>query len=233
MRAVKDVLRHVRRRVRAWLGREVWYPVQTQCPTHRLGSEYGEWTICPTHLNADSLVYSFGVGEDISFDLALIHAYGVTVHAFDPTPRSVDWVRAQRLPEPFVFHPYGVADQDGVLSFYPPENPDFVSHTLSAWSAPEDQVITVPVHRLATLMRQLGHDQIDLLKMDIEGAEYGVIADLITCSIKPKQLLVEFHHRLPEIGLDSTKQAIQQLNEYGYKIFSIAPNGEEYAFILD
>jgi len=91
--------------------------------------------------------------------------------------------------------------------------------------------IQMPVLRLATIMEKLGHDHIDVLKMDIEGAEYGVIADLLSCEIRVDQLLVEFHHRWPEVGLDKTRRAIHELNERGYRIFNISPNGEEYSFL--
>jgi len=64
--------------------------------------------------------------------------------------------------------------------------------------------------------------------MDIEGAEYGVLADMLTCGIPVKQLLVEFHHRWPQLGIEKTKQAIRALNAAGYRIFSVSPSGEEY-----
>ncbi|GIS18490.1 MAG: hypothetical protein CM15mP120_04060 [Pseudomonadota bacterium] len=43
-------------------------------------------------------------------------------------------------------------------------------------------------------MRDLGHDHLDVLKMDIEGAEYAVLDDMLQSNILPDQLLVEFHH---------------------------------------
>jgi hypothetical protein len=42
------------------------------------------------------------------------------------------------------------------------------------------------------------------MKMDIEGAEYEVLDGLLSSPIKPTQLLVEFHHRFPGIGLEKT-----------------------------
>jgi len=48
--------------------------------------------------------------------------------------------------------------------------------------------------------------------------------------IPVKQLLVEFHHRWPQIGIEKTKRAIQALNAAGYRIFSVSPSGEEYSF---
>jgi hypothetical protein len=90
--------------------------------------------------------------------------------------------------------------------------------------------IELPVHRLATILGMLGHSQIDLLKMDIEGAEYGVLADLLAGPVAVKQLLVEFHHRWPEVGIAKTKHAIRMLHKAGYRIFSVSPSGEEYGF---
>jgi|SRR5437867_597328 len=217
---------------RAWnilRGRDTWQSVQLQCRQIHLGSEHARWCVCPTQLTPQSIVYSFGVGEEISFDLEVICQFGVCVHAFDPTPRSIQWVRTQAVPAEFVFHEYGVADFDGICQFTPPENPGYVSHSMIRKNDSR-RAIQAPVHRLATIIQELGHDHIDVLKMDIEGAEYGVIADLLSCNIRVDQLLVEFHHRWPEVGVQKTKQAIRELNRAGYRIFYISPTGEEYSF---
>ena len=39
--------------------------------------------------------------------------------------------------------------------------------------------------------------RIDILKMDIEGAEYDVIDDIINSPVPIAQVLIEFHHRFP------------------------------------
>src|SRR5262245_45261334 len=95
--AIKHALRKTRRLVNQSLGRDVRAPIQLRCRTEFLGSEYGGWCICPDSLGPQSVVYSVGVGEDISFDLALIERFGLQVHAFDPTPKSVRWVKQQSL----------------------------------------------------------------------------------------------------------------------------------------
>ena len=92
-------------------------------------------------------------------------------------------------------------------------------------------VVEAPVRKLASIMQSLKHDHIDVLKMDIEGGEYGVISDLLASKIQVKQLLVEFHHHWPEIGIEKTKNAIAELNATGLKIFEVSPSGEEYSFI--
>jgi hypothetical protein len=64
------------------------------------------------------------------------------------------------------------------------------------------------------------------------GAEYGVIADLIASRVDVRQLLVEFHHRWPEVGVKKTQDAIRDLNEAGFRIFDVSPVGSEYSFLV-
>src|SRR5262245_50410445 len=82
-----------------------------------LGRGDGAWCLCPDGLDARSVVYSFGVGVDVSFDLEIIARLGVDVHAFDPTPLAIDWLRRQQLPPKFHFHTFGIAGFDGLATF--------------------------------------------------------------------------------------------------------------------
>jgi hypothetical protein len=43
-------------------------------------------------------IYSCGVGEDISFDMAVMNDYDCEIFAFDPTPKSMDWIKMQSIP---------------------------------------------------------------------------------------------------------------------------------------
>ena len=217
--------------LRAMLGRDLYLPVQVRCTKAYFGNEHAEWCVCPTGLSEESIVYSFGVGADISFDLGLIRQFGMRVHGFDPTPRSITWVRSQDLPEKFVFHDYGIGGHDGNVLFRAPEDPNHVSYKAVPGGGPGAPLIEAPVHRLATILKKLGHERIDVLKMDIEGAEYEVVQDLISCRNHVKQLLVEFHHSWQEIGLRRTREAVEGLNRAGYKIFYISPSGTEFSFV--
>lgn len=51
----------------------------------------------------------------------------------------------------------------------------------------------MPVRRLGTIMSELGHTRLDLLKMDIEGAEFAVVRDMLSSRIEVDQLVVEVH----------------------------------------
>jgi FkbM family methyltransferase len=210
--------------------RKLHFSERYECERVHLGSDYGGYAFYPKAVDKDSVVYSFGVGCDVTFDAALIEYCGATVHAFDPTPRSIDWVKTQALPEQFVFHPWGIADFDGTATFHPPKDPAHVSHTLLAGGARGGQTIEVPVLRLRTIMGKLGHDHIDMLKMDIEGAEYGVLSDVLGSGIPITQILIELHHHRPEVSLAQSQQAIAQLEQAGFRVFNES-GGNEFSFI--
>jgi FkbM family methyltransferase len=185
--------------------------------------------VVPWGLGPRSVVYTLGVGTDISFERDLITRYGVTVHAFDPTPIALNWAATQRLPPGFVLHPYGVADFDGPASFAPPRKRKFPSFSLVRQSGAGPQV-EAQVHRLRTLSEMLQLPPPDLIKMDIEGAEYAVLTDLLSSGVTPQQILVEFHHRWRELGPARTREALAALARQGYRIAYVTPSGMEYTF---
>lgn len=195
----------------------------------------GGWWFHPDTLGEDSVVYSLGIGEDVDFDLSLIRRYDLELHAFDPTPSTVDWLAAHKLPESFRFHPWAVAAEDGILKLYPRVKRDgshsSVMYTMVAHEEAQDAFIEVPAFSLVNIAAKLGHDHIDLLKMDIEGAEYEVLDNLLGSAVQPRQLLVEFHHRFPGIGLHRTTSMIERLRSSGYRIFAISETGREVSFL--
>ncbi len=113
---MKNIIRRLKVLLKAAVGKEpLVKPVN--CAKERFGSDYGGWNVVTASINVDSIVYSFGIGEDASFDAALVEKYGLTVHAFDPTPKSIEWVKKQGFSDQFVMHEYGIAAFDGTVSF--------------------------------------------------------------------------------------------------------------------
>jgi len=227
-------LKKITKMARRLVGLELDRTLQTSRPKKTLGTPYGAHTVCLDGLGPDAVIYSFGVGEDISFDVELIAETGAQVYAFDPTPRSIDWVKAQPdLPESFHLLEYGIADYDGTASFNPPENPEHISHTLLDRPKTSSSAIEVVVKKLATIMAELNHTRLDVLKLDVEGAEYGVIDDILGAGADIDQVLIEFHHQFKSVPVARTRDAIEKLNAAGYKVFHISESGHEYSFIRD
>jgi FkbM family methyltransferase len=191
-----------------------------------IGTDYGAWAVPNSHIHSESVVYCFGVGEDISFDLGLIEATNCTVHAFDPTPFAGAWLKRQALPQAFRFHDVGLAGHNGYATFHAPlDDQNYRSVPAGRGS------IECPVRRLASIMDDLHHTHIDLLKMDIEGFEYDALSEFLSAGVRPKVLNVEFHHKAYGIDARRTREAVAAIRHAGYRIYWVSDLGREYGFV--
>lgn len=206
----------------------ILHKAEIEVATETIGSDYGAHTLASDVLNARSIVYSFGIGNDVTFDLGVIDRYGCDVHGFDPTPKCTEWVAQQALPAQFMFHPFGLGEVDSLIGFQSPDQAGHVSFSRAKNGSAE---VALPVKRLATVMAELGHARIDVLKLDIEGFEYAVLPDMIQSGIYPKILAVEFHHKMYGYEDATTNIAVKSLRDAGYRLFFVSNTGREYSFI--
>ena len=191
------------------------------------GTEYGGWTIPNDRLTADSVCYCVGCGEDISFDLELVRAYACTVYGFDPTPRSVEFVRRTTANIPgYRFRDVGIWDRDGTVKFFAPRDSQHVSHSITNLQS-TDAYIEVPTRRLREVLRENGHSRLTLLKLDIEGAEYQVFsaADVGSWIRRVKVLIFE----CPDADRPGTTQKI--FEKLGGLDFVCHVHGENFVLI--
>ena len=175
----------------------------------RYGNDYGGWNLPSELIKPDWLVYDFGFGEDISFDIALLEERRCTVHAFDPTPKAIAYMENVSLPG-FHFHPIGVWNDDTTIKFWMPRGADYDSlSALNLHSTTE--YIECEVKTIRSLARDLGHERIDLIKMDIEGAEQLVIPNLIAEDIRPTLLCIEYDQAYEVVSLLSLRTLMTSL----------------------
>ena len=195
------------------------------------GGDHG-WVVDTSRISKDSIIYSVGVGANIDFDLALINKFDLVVHAFDPTPRSIEWVNNQSVPENFKFYPIGLAAENGTMDFFPPAREKSTHFSpVKRYNEDNKKIIKAPVKNLQTIASELNHTVIDVLKMDIEGAEYEVIDSLLACDVSINQILIEFHHMYKTIPISKTIEAINKLEDMGFQLFNISQRTYEFSFI--
>ncbi len=179
------------------------------------GNLYGGFYVHPAVLNERSIVYSVGVGEDISFDRDMILNYGCEVFAFDPTPKSIDWLKADAasVPDRFNFFPFGIGETTKTATFFLPKNVQHVSGSFVQQAKVDgDRAIEVQLKSFSDMVGQCGHTKVDVLKMDIEGGEYAVLDSVLSCDVKPAQILLEFHDRFFSDGKSRSKKLLSRRN---------------------
>jgi FkbM family methyltransferase len=211
-----------------WIG-----TIRHSARKQRLGTLYGGWTIPVGILTPDSICYCVGCGEDISFDLALIESYACRVHGFDPTERSIAHVRrVARANRYYLFYEFGIWDRNGSARFFAPRDSEHVSHSITNLQNTSDYV-EIPTKRLSTVLNEHGHNRLDLLKLDIEGAEIAVIRSIVEDGVEIGTLLVEFDElNFPSYDrIAQIRATVAALLGYGYSLFHV--ESTNFTFVLD
>lgn len=224
---VKGVVRGVRKSIKTG-----HFKKDLSCEQLWLGTRYGGFYVWPGPLNKNSIVYSFGIGEDVSFDSEINKRFGCHVYGFDPTPKSIRWVKSQKLFEKFHFHEFGLSTKSGFANFFLPKNPEHVSGSLFVHNNTSAlEKVRVAMKSLEDIVTEKQHNHIDVLKIDIEGAEYGVVANILDSGISITQILIEFHDRMIIDGVSKSKRLVKKLRENGYGIFAVSETYEEISFV--
>lgn len=211
-----------------------------------LGTNYGGWSIPKdAKLDSNSIIYSGGVGEDMSFDLKLEDKYNCKIFLIDPTQKAIKHYEEVKefyntkinnfsgniqtdylyniidLDPDFDNYTYinkGLYKEKTKLKFYKQSNPDYVSQSLvkNMFSNEYDEV---EVDSIKNIMKIYNHNKIDLLKLDIEGSEIDVLNQMLDDQIYPTYLCIEFDLLLKKKDPNQlTQKLVKRLQETNYKI---------------
>ncbi|XP_070552272.1 probable methyltransferase-like protein 24 [Ptychodera flava] len=174
----------------------------------------GGWDICfepKIGLNStDCLVYSVGIGYEWSFDEAMA-AYGCDVIAFDPSMKQQSHRHSKRV----LFQNFGLWDRN--------------TDTYSGKSLMSQKVDLWKVRTLEGLMAEMNHQhkRIDILKIDIEGAEWEVLYQMLERGTLQyvKQLVFEVHVWKPTPGdekayFQKKYSILKWLEEQGFRMWN-------------
>lgn len=256
---MQELMRRVRAKFYKWTERKVRIPIEPLVKTERHGSLYGGWIIPENWFDQHSVCYLVGAGEDISFDLALVARYRSKAWIIDPTPRAHDhfkrWKKQTEAGHPtecgtcqdghypafpadligqITFCPVGLWNEDTTLRFFAPRNEAYVSHSLVNLQRSEKH-IEVPVKKLGTLMNELGHKRIDLLKIDVEGAEYQVLEAMLADNIEVDVLCIEYDetatNHLDKGYIDRIENSLKALVQVGYHVIAQESHCHNYTLV--
>lgn len=177
-----------------------------------VGSAYGGWTIPIDAVGADWTCYCVGVGGDITFDLALA-ARGATVRAIEPVAEYIEHAAEAAADQPLLTtHVAAITTHDGPLRMQVTHHAESRSVSSAGLYDTEDYV-EVPGRTLASLMRELGDERIDLLKLDVEGAEYEILPTVDLRALGVRVFSTQLHHT-GSVG--QARALIDGLRQQGY-----------------
>ena len=203
-----------------------------------MGTDYGGWVMSAKVLTKDSIVYSYGVGLDISWDIELISATGATVYGMDNTPRHMEWWNGGPIvPDKFHHVEYLLGESDGTMNMALPNGHGLSYSPLEASARGfiyGTHVANLPKRTVRSLMAELGHTRIDVMKWDVEGTEFPVLAASlrgvhagdkdVAKTLREEhplpccQFLIEFHHRLMPKGYEAKAEALLHLQSLGFQL---------------
>ena len=189
-------------------------------------AEYGNYRLSTSRLGSQPVVFSVGIGKELSFDLAILERHDARLFLFDPTPTSKIHVEGLNLPPNAQFCPVAVTDRDGTVELFIDDlESDFqAASSVSIFNRGfGDKGFTVDCRRIKTLMAERGLTHLDVLKMDIEGAAIIALRDVLRDGIRPTQIACEFER--PE-GIRETYSFLRDiaalfddLKKAGYTIY--------------
>lgn len=205
----------------------------------RLGTKYGGWWVDTTRIHQPALLIDCGLGEDISFPITFLKQFRGQVLGVEPNPRSLEYCKhhvptgMRILPMAFwkeagqdiVFHLPRQQDQL-------PKGADGVSGSLVSTHeyVVGGEQLHIRTTNLTALLAEAGATRCDVLKIDIEGAEYEILDDLAATGqlTLVDQLLVEFHHDVTHHTQAETDATAAKILACGYELIYI--EGRNYIF---
>lgn len=162
-------------------------------------------------LAANSVVLDCGAhgGE---FARQIRQRYGCRVIALEPNPSL--FAALPKL-EGVTSLPYALGDHDGVMDLQIGDN--YEASSLVATPAGHHSTVPVQVRTLATVMKEAGLDEIDLVKLDIEGAEIPLLASTPDDVMrKVRQFTIEFHDFNNYITPEQVRTALARMRQLGF-----------------
>lgn len=218
------VMRIRRHRDRNRLGR-IGVEVSAHNPDVKyFGTEYGGYAV-PVSMVEDGPVWSFGAGEDISFELMIARQFATNVYIFDPTPRAISYCnqmlnQEHNLLGRMYFFPFGIWTETGTMRFFAPKNKDHVSHSIVNLQHTRDYFEAECLSPLDILERT-GSESPAIVKLNIEGAEYEVMRAIFGSALDPKIICITFDELHTAIDGASDKRMTELASRFrqeGYEV---------------
>lgn len=182
----------------------------------------------------DGVVVDVGCASDPELAKHLMADAGVRAYGVDPTRKHTPAL--QELQDTsdgqFTHLPYALAAQPGTITFYEPLENESASLLAEHINAAGDDVTEYEVEAidLPGLIERVGGARISFLKIDLEGAEYDLLAGIEAGDLDGvDQMFVEFHHHCTGYTRADTARLVERIESFGWT--SVTLDRHNYLFV--
>jgi FkbM family methyltransferase len=178
-------------------------------------------------LSPDSVVIDAGCSYEADFSVCLIRRHGVRAFGVDPTRKHSGALRQleEQYAGRFAHVPCAIAATDGTLTFHESRVNESGSLLSDHVNVIHDETTSYEVEAvtLSTLLKRVSVETVDILKLDLEGAEYEVFEGATPGQLRPfRQLFVEFHHHaVTHFREADTRRIVKRVADFGFRTFSV------------
>ena len=178
-------------------------------------------------LSSSSVVIDAGCSYQADFSVCLIGRHGVRSFGVDPTRKHRQALKRLEAEYPGRFQHLScaIAASDGTLTFHESRDNESGSLFTDHVNVLRDETTSYDVEALTlgTLLRRVGVESVDILKLDLEGAEYDLFERLTPEELRPfRQVFVEFHHHaVGHFGEADTRRLVARVAGFGFRTFSV------------
>ncbi len=185
--------------------------------------EFDFSTVLAKEISKDNVCYDIGGFKGFMSGIMAVNGAS-EVYAFEPLKENYEKIQMLIKLNPTlkisVFE-YAIGSNDGQINFDISEDPSMnkIENSLFHNETGVKEKRNVQIFKLDSLINEKGFKPPDVIKIDVEGAEYEVIkgAHNSLKQFKPK-LLIEVH------GYNIGKMILPELNKYGYNIICTETN---------
>lgn len=158
-----------------------WYEL---CPNEEVKYDF--------NLNQDSVVFDVG-GYEGDWAEKIHSKYGSNLHIFEPVPDFIT-----KIIDKFTGEPKITINNCGLAGSTRKENISFEADSSSVCKENENRIL-IKLKDVNEYIKENNIEEIDLMKINIEGGEYELLEYMIENNLikKVKNLLVQFHHFVP------------------------------------
>jgi FkbM family methyltransferase len=192
-----------------------------------ISTKVGDHSFVASGFGPRSVVLDLGLNSG-HWALAMIEAFGCTVYGVEPVPWLFESLPSnERL---IAEHCAVTASSDGTVTLFLNDQLDAtIRHSIADDCA---RSLDVPARTLGSIVHQFGLDRIDLLKIDVEGAEVDILLDSPQDVLeRANQITVEFHDWLDPSLASGVRDTFARLRSLGFQMFRFSRTNGDVLFV--